>query len=519
MFLVALSFFFLFEIVIISTVKYLENIDKSHFLENKTKELNVQMQMGKHYLSEMAEVLYDTMVYDPKISEIMHQATITTDLQKEALLRAELYQLLQKKYEYMKKLGVRQLHFHAPGAVSFLRFHRVEKFGDSLAGIRESLMYVNKSKKPVECFEEGRIFNGFRHVYPLFYNKEFVGSVEISYSFKAFLNHMLKINPNASYLFLMNQEVIDTKVFDDEKRNYIKSDFDGYSIDKNTLNNNMGISLDEIFAINKKISKRISKDLQKKENFTVDTFIGQLQNKSVLVSFIGIKNFEEKKVAYMVGYSYSVTMDIFNKRATQMALLLTFVNVVLTLLLIILFRNEKLKTQRASEEAIHDPLTGVLNRRGFDNILDYKASISRRYDSDMSVIFFDIDHFKEVNDSYGHDIGDTILQEISDVIKANIRESDIFARWGGEEFILVLPQTSMQEGVILAEKLRAEIKRYHFTKVEALTCSFGVTQLHDDESVDELLKRADELLYLAKTKGRDRVVSDTERSTNLKYSL
>ncbi|QOP40299.1 sensor domain-containing diguanylate cyclase [Sulfurimonas marina] len=519
MFLVALSFFFLLEIVIISTVKYLENIDKSHFLENKAKELNVQMQMGKHYLNEMAEVLYDTMLNDPKISEIMYQATQTTDLQKEALLRAELYKTLQEKYKYMKKLGVRQLHFHVPGAVSFLRFHRVEKFGDSLAAVRESLMYVNKYKEPIECFEEGRIFNGFRHVYPLFYNKEFVGSVEISYSFKAFLDHMLEINPNASYIFLMNNEVIDTKVFDDEKSNYMKSDFDSYSIDKNTLSNSMGISLDEIFTINKKIKKHILKNLENQEDFTVDTFIGQSQNKSIIVSFIGIKNFEEKKVAYMIGYSYSMTMDIFNKRATQMALILTFVNFVLTLLLIILFRKEKLKAQRASEEAIRDPLTGVLNRRGFNNILDYKISISRRYDSDMSVMFFDIDHFKDVNDNYGHDVGDTILQELSNVIKACIRESDIFARWGGEEFIIVLPQTSMKDAVVLAEKLQKEIKKYNFTKVETLTCSFGVTQLQDDESSDELLKRVDELLYLAKTTGRDRVISDTERSTNLKYSL
>lgn len=508
--LIALSFFILLELIIFVTVQYKEDEDKATFLELKSHEFDAQVEIGSHYLDLIAQVLHHNTLDNTATAELMYKASQTDDLKKQAAIRAELYKKFQANYEYMKKLGVRQLHFHLPNAVSFLRFHRIEKFGDSLADVRESIMYVNKYKKPLECFEEGRIFNGFRHVYPIFYKKKFVGTVEISYSFRAFLEHMLEVNKNTSYLFLVNNNVIDNKVFQDEKSNYMRSAFKSYSIDKKTLNNRMEFSLNEIFSINKTIADEVSKKLVTKENFTVATNLKNLQNKSIVVSFIAVRNFEKKKVAYVVGYNYSATMDIIIKRSAQIFVLLSVLNFVVTLLIFILIIKEERKTARASEEAIRDPLTGILNRRGFDNMLIYKVSMSRRYLSDLSVIFFDIDHFKQINDTYGHDVGDIILKELTTLIKTDIRESDIFARWGGEEFIILLPMTSVSHAVTLAEKLQKSIRSYKFTQVDKLTCSFGVTEFQKNEEAQELLKRVDELLYNAKAAGRDKVISDTK---------
>ncbi|MFT7860860.1 MAG: GGDEF domain-containing protein [Sulfurimonas sp.] len=140
--------------------------------------------------------------------------------------------------------------------------------------------------------------------------------------------------------------------------------------------------------------------------------------------------------------------------------------------------------------------------------MEYKISISRRYESELSIIFFDIDHFKRINDNFGHDVGDTVLKELSALIKTHIRESDIFARWGGEEFVVLLPNTPLKDAVLLGEKLQKAIKSYKFTQVEKLTCSFGVTQLQAQEDANEFFKRADMLLYRAKEEGRDKIVSD-----------
>lgn len=508
-FLITFFFFCCVEAAIYISVSYIEKSDKEDFLKSKTQELHTQVETGKHYLNVIARLLHDNFIDSAVSSDIMYEASHTNDLKKQAQLREKLYQTYIKQYEYMKTLGVRQLHFHLPGVVSFLRFHRPEKFGDSLANIRESIMYVNQYKKPVECFEEGRIFNGFRHVYPIFKDKKFVGTVEISYSFRAFLEHMLEINKNASYLFVMNNSVIDTKVFNDEKNNYIRTDFEQYSIDKNTLNNNMGMSLDDILTVNKKIASVVSEKLKKEDNFAVSTFLDSAPNQNIIVTFLAVRNFEKKKVAYMISYNYSGTMGILQKRASQILVLLTALNVMVMLLFFVLFRKEIKKAEIASQEAIKDPLTGILNRRGFDSMLGYRISMSRRYNSALSVIFFDIDNFKKINDSFGHDIGDVALKELSTLVRMHIRESDILARWGGEEFIILLPKTSVQDAVVLASKLRMEVNKYNFTTINLLTCSFGVTQLQDEEKAEQFLKRADELLYIAKTTGKNKIVSDT----------
>ncbi|MDH4944781.1 diguanylate cyclase [Sulfurimonas sp. C5] len=487
----------------------MKELDTKNFLQHKTKELNIQVETGKHYLNLLAEVLHTNVLNNSINADIMYEASNTNDLKKQAQLRAKLYQTYIKEYEYMKTLGVRQLHFHLPGVVSFLRFHKPEKFGDSLASVRESIMYVNQYKKPIECFEEGRIFNGFRHVYPIFKDNKFVGTVEISYSFRAFLEHMLEINTKASYLFMINNHVIDTKVFKDEKNHYMKTVFGQYSIDKTILSNSMGIPLDDILAINKKISSVVSEKLKTEDNFAVNTFLDSAPNKNLIVTFLAVRNFEKKKVAYIVGYNYNTTLDLLQKRNAQVFVLLSILNFMVMLLFFTLFRKETKKVEIASQEAIKDPLTGILNRRGFDNLLCYKMSVSRRYNSALSVIFFDIDDFKKINDSFGHDIGDIVLQELSGLIRAHIRESDVFARWGGEEFIILLPKTSVKDAETLAGKLKHEVNQYNFNTVNVLTCSFGVTQLQDHETAEQLIKRVDELLYIAKTTGKNKIVSDT----------
>jgi diguanylate cyclase (GGDEF)-like protein len=124
----------------------------------------------------------------------------------------------------------------------------------------------------------------------------------------------------------------------------------------------------------------------------------------------------------------------------------------------------------------------------------------------LSIVFFDIDHFKNVNDTYGHLVGDEVLRHIARLVKSTLRQSDMVARWGGEEFILLLPDTPLDSAARVAENLRAIIEHETFDVVEHISCSFGVSVLRENETDDELLQRVDELLYQAKTRGRNRVV-------------
>ena len=154
-----------------------------------------------------------------------------------------------------------------------------------------------------------------------------------------------------------------------------------------------------------------------------------------------------------------------------------------------------------------DPLTRIHNRLKFEECLDLEISRFDRYRSPFCVILFDIDDFKRINDTHGHKSGDEILVELTGVVKRNIRDSDIFARWGGEEFVILCPG-SVQEVHSLAERLRQRIEEFVKASDRSVTCSFGVTSCQEKDTEDSLFTRADRFLYRAKGEGKNRVISD-----------
>jgi diguanylate cyclase (GGDEF)-like protein len=149
-----------------------------------------------------------------------------------------------------------------------------------------------------------------------------------------------------------------------------------------------------------------------------------------------------------------------------------------------------------------DPLTGVLNRQGLRAAL---MSTSTLLAEPMSVVFIDIDRFKAINDTHGHDVGDDVLRKFAKAIAAGIRASDKLVRWGGEEFLIVCPMTDVQQAAALAEKLRTAIQQQVWPLSLPVTASFGVAQHKAGEEIGVAIKRADKELYNAKAKGRNRV--------------
>lgn len=155
--------------------------------------------------------------------------------------------------------------------------------------------------------------------------------------------------------------------------------------------------------------------------------------------------------------------------------------------------------------ATHDPLTGAWNRRQFDELLAREIARAHRYRQPLSLIMFDIDHFKNVNDTHGHLAGDDLLAALSAYVSAHIRDTDILARWGGEEFMLIVPGIDVEAAAHQAEKLRALIEHGDFGVIGRVTCSFGVTQFRNGDTPDGFAGRADAAMYRAKQTGRNRV--------------
>ncbi len=162
--------------------------------------------------------------------------------------------------------------------------------------------------------------------------------------------------------------------------------------------------------------------------------------------------------------------------------------------------------QRVETLSVTDPLTGLANRNRISGALIAQRDLADRYHEPFSVVLMDLDHFKSVNDTYGHQKGDEVLQGFAAILEKNRRKSDLMGRWGGEEFIAILPKNDAAAASFQAERIRQQVEKSDFGLGRAVTASFGVATAKADESTDQLLQRADEALYRAKGAGRNRVV-------------
>jgi len=163
--------------------------------------------------------------------------------------------------------------------------------------------------------------------------------------------------------------------------------------------------------------------------------------------------------------------------------------------------------EKVDFEAKHDHLTKVPNRRYFNEKLEEEFYRAKRYNEPLSLAILDIDFFKKINDTYGHDAGDKVLKKLAEFCSTHIRKSDFFARWGGEEFVFIFPHTDIQKAKKICEKIKNELQ--NDKKIQTpikFTISCGITQLRDEDSMDTFLKRADKALYEAKEGGRDKIV-------------
>lgn len=160
-------------------------------------------------------------------------------------------------------------------------------------------------------------------------------------------------------------------------------------------------------------------------------------------------------------------------------------------------------TRHLDFRATTDPLTGLYNRRKFNRELAAEMLRAKRHNTPLSLVMFDIDHFKRINDTYGHPAGDSVLVQLAHVVSAQMRGHDVLARWGGEEFVILAPGSDGLAALQFAERLRDQMSTVDFEQVGKVSCSFGVAELADREAPESLIARADAALYRAKLAGRD----------------
>ncbi|EDP74082.1 GGDEF domain-containing protein [Hydrogenivirga sp. 128-5-R1-1] len=363
----------------------------------------------------------------------------------------------------------------------------------------DKLVILNLNGKPVLILSKGnyRKFNpdyidGQQLVYALKYKNKFLGNLYFSIPFWAIqkdLNYVFK----DTYLFLLKKEVGLSRL----KAGAIKSIIPSGLSDRYYYED-IQIKDIPITYINKKIRKKVLKFLGKDKPFS---FIYNNEGNFYLITFIPVFNLNNHLMGYLVRYSKDNTYPIILK-SFYTNITLSFLLAVILGFSVYIFLKDLEKFRYLSET---DRLTGLYNKGKFNEVLQREIQRAKRYKRPLSLIIFDIDHFKKINDTYGHKVGDEVLKALAKLIKKNIRKTDFAARWGGEEFVILAPETNVEGAKKLAEKLRQAVETYKFPTVGKVTISLGVAQLEPDEKPEDFIVRADMALYKAKEGGRNRV--------------
>jgi len=278
---------------------YKKDLKTVTYLQEKTHQLSKDYYTVYQSYKKLSQVIYETKINTQSVKNIFKNAKDASPQEKK-IIRKELLEHLQQTYVTLKEFNIKQLHFHLPNNESFLRFHRPQKFGDNLSAIRATVKYVNSSHEPIDGFEEGRIYNGYRFVFPLQQNGEYLGSVEVSFSSLAMNLELLK-NTGIVGTFLISKNVTKQKVFDEEKSNYSESIFEDFYSEKKID--------EEIFKhFNKSDFLKISEETKaivKERAFKDYSFTIYDDVSESCITFIKVDNPVSKKVVGMFAFQSS----------------------------------------------------------------------------------------------------------------------------------------------------------------------------------------------------------------------
>lgn len=451
---------------------------------------------------KFSEFIFKSEINKKSVLEIVKKAEESDETIK-VEKRDELFNLLNNVYEIIKEYNFRQLHFHMPNGDSFLRFHSPKTYGDNLFEIRESIRIVNEEKKYISGFEEGRIFNGYRYVYPLSYEDKHIGSVEISLSMASVLEKLHKNDENREVGFIIKREVVENIVFEEEQERYGNSYLsDEYLVDKEVLdsinNNDNGLDVFRNADFIKALKKEVGAEIQTNKSFSKTFFYN---HKAYLANYYVVKDISDREV----GYIFAIEKCDYINELRQDKNLLLFVVFFTFSILIILFLFIKKIEKRIYSLALVDQLTQVYNRSSFYEFAKKNISKRKRNKESISLAMIDIDFFKKVNDTFGHSVGDDTLKQLASLILNTIRTYDVFARYGGEEFVLLLPNVGLKEAELVLERVRKNVEEHIFLGSGKITISIGLVEIKEGENIHDAIKRSDIALYNAKSTGRNKI--------------
>lgn len=469
--------------------------------KNETKRNSYLQSEMNSFTSKMSSILGSYEYFsnsivnkrNPEFLKIVDKSYKSSPTEKKALEKQAI-DLVSENFYNFEELGLMQFNVYFPNGELFLSFPNDYKN-------KKIPRLPNTEKKFLKDFGETSFYGGYKYVNMLVYEDKFIGTMEIFIPLNSVLSIFKRFYPtvNISYLVDEKHDISSLKQYLGHDYSKNNEKLFGYTFINITENN------ENLFEGKQaEFFENIKNDfLRTKNNEIGFSLIEKFNDKNFIIVFLPIRLTEKNNIGYLVAtYENSQYEEIFKAQYLEIIL----VNIIILGLLgfIFIFMKDRNKFRTLSTT---DFLTGAYNRTKFIEYTNYELDKSKRYQSTFSVLLMDLDFFKKINDTYGHNFGDEVLQRISCLIKNEIRETDLLARWGGEEFICLLPNTNSSEAFIVAEKIRNRVSETPFPNNVKITLSIGVCERDlDDNTIDIINEKADLALYRAKREGRNKVV-------------
>lgn len=449
-----------------------------------------------------------------------------------AHLREMLYDSVSPGWAKMtEKYQVRQLHFHlGPGSTSFLRVHKPKKFGDNMDNLRHMVVDVNRDGEPRQGFELGRVYSGLRGIVPVFsdeYPEHQIGALEVGTSFKTLIDS-LGPSIGGNIAVLLNEANVENATWSrpdgPESRTPCGCFIEATSSPE--LSTLLAARVNTTWVSPSKKARTVLVTLPSGAvaltEFALSDYIGERDGSETPVGRVMVWKSADNVVEELNHNTWiNIVYAVFGFFIIELALFLGIRLALSQLEQTVSERTQEIRVlNRQLEEIAHqDMLTGVYSRRYFMQRLRQELNRSQRSNQFITLLMVDVDHFKRVNDTWGHQTGDYVLAELGQLMMDSCRNYDVVGRYGGEEFCLLLPGVDAVTGLQMAEKLRERVEREILipgSEGMHVTISIGVALYVEGQSAEEWINAADQALYKAKDSGRNRcLLAETARAKPL----
>lgn len=479
--IIKIVFFVTVYITLSSLLTYYFYINKNErikiYLTQNIEKLFSEYRATKNAYEMLENFFYDELKIDQNFLQTL------SDIKRNSKVKEKLYQILKPKFSILQKYSINYLAIDDPLGNTIITMHKQTKNKK----VKKDIFSTQSSSNEL-LIEFSR---------PLYYKHTLIGFYKSAISYNV-LRLRLEQLFKGYYAYIINEQLINNKIFGYGNYLFVQSDLHPQFYYEQSAQSATNIKDKELLhAINLQIKDKIAKILTKSTNFAIYT---KFHDHYYIITFLSIKS--KRLIGYLISYKPDNNIAVFETTFWQNTILAHII-IVMTLIFIYYVLETK---NRFESMAITDKLTGLYNRYKFYLIATQEINRAKRTGRPFSIILFDIDRFKQINDRYGHDIGDYVLQTIAKILRRNLRAYDYIFRWGGEEFIVLAPETDAKNAMQLAQKIRTLIENYNFKTVGKVTVSLGVAQIdpENESNIDKVIKRADNALYISKKEGRNR---------------